>query len=432
MLRLPVLWLGKILLVLARLRGGGGSAFPGLVAERLHPTLLDQQVKRLHKGCVLVTGTNGKTTTSKMLTEILTADGLRVLANRSGSNMVRGLLSTVIEHSSWTGALRYDIAVFEVDEPNMSAVAAATDPRLAVVLNLHRDQLDRYGELETTARLIGDSLPDAGQVLLNADDPLVAALADSTAIQVAWFGASETIRAALPDDAGLLAGDDIQPAAAPPDQLEAGLVTCEAAGRTQELTFRVRNHHGELAAELPMPGVYNAYNATAAVAAATMLDVSPAEAVDSLERVEPAFGRGEWVTVDETALLLLLVKNPSSFTQVIRTQLTVGPPRPILFAINDNFADGRDISWLWDVDFEAMAGRDDRIVVTGLRGTDLALRLKYAEISCAVEEDLAAALRAVQNETRPGETAFVVPTYTAMLELRQLLGEATDLKGMWE
>ena len=432
MLRLPVLWLGKILVFLARLRGGGGSAFPGLVAERIHPGLLDEQVRRLPEGCVLVTGTNGKTTTSKMLTEILTADGKRVLTNRSGSNMVRGLLSSVIEHSTWGGTLDYDLAVFEVDEPNMTAVAAATDPRLAVVLNLHRDQLDRYGELETTARLIGDSLPRAAGTLLNADDPLVAGLADRANGPVEWFGASDQIRSELPDDAGLLAGGTAQSAAVPADRLRVELVSCTPAEGGQSVELRAEGLQADVTTHLPLPGVYNAYNAAAAVAAASALDVDTDRAARSLERVEPAFGRGETVRVDDTQVLLLLVKNPSSFTQVIRTQLASGPGRPILFAINDNFADGRDISWLWDVDFEAMAGRDDRIIITGLRATDLALRLKYAEIESTVVEDPADALSAVRSETLPDETAFVVPTYTAMLELRRLVGRATDLKGMWE
>lgn len=432
MLRLPVLWLGKILLLLTRLRGGGGSAFPGLVAQRLYPQLLDQQVSRLRQGSVLITGTNGKTTTSKMVAELLTAGGLRVLANRSGSNMVRGLLSTVIEHTTWTGSLEFDIAVFEVDEPNMSAVVAATHPRLVVVLNLHRDQLDRYGELETTARLVGAALPDADQVLLNADDPLVAELAGSAGSGIAWFGAADTIRAELPDDAGLLVGGGTQDAAVPLDALQTGLTGCAAHGQTQTLTMQVHGERDPLGSELGMPGVYNAYNAAAAVATATLIGIDGRAAVEGLREVRPAFGRGEAVTVGQTDLLLLLVKNPSSFTQVIRTQLAHGPARPVLFAINDNFADGRDISWLWDVDFEAMAGRRDRIIVTGLRGTDLALRLKYAEIACTVQPDLADALAEIEEQTEMGETAFVVPTYTAMLDLRRLVGRATELKGMWE
>jgi UDP-N-acetylmuramoylalanine-D-glutamate ligase len=172
-----VLWLGKLLVLLARLRGGGGSAFPGLVVEKLRPQLLTTQLRRLPGGCLLVTGTNGKTTTVKMLVTLLEASGLRVVTNRSGSNMVRGLLSAVVEQSTWTGRLPGDIAVFEVDEPNVPAVARRTSPRVLMVLNLHRDQLDRYGELERSAELIAEAVPLTDGVVLNADDPLVARLA---------------------------------------------------------------------------------------------------------------------------------------------------------------------------------------------------------------------------------------------------------------
>jgi lipid II isoglutaminyl synthase (glutamine-hydrolysing) len=430
-IRLPVLWIGKILVALARMRGGGGSAFPGLVVERLHPQLLAEQLDQLPGGCVIVTGTNGKTTTTKMLVTLLDAAGRRVVTNPSGSNMVRGLLSAVVEQSTWSGRLPGDLAVFEVDEPNVPAVARLVRPSQLLILNLHRDQLDRYGELERSATLLAEAVPLAGSVVLNADDPLVARLAGQTAPdRVRWFGVSPDLRAQLPDDANLLVGAAPAAAAVPFDQLAAGLESAVEDGDGQRV--RIRAGAEDLGADLHLPGVYNATNLTAVVATLPPVGVAPAAVIETVAGLTPAFGRGERIELDDRAVVLQLVKNPSSFTQVIRTQLVAGADRDLLIAINDNFADGRDVSWLWDVDFEALAGRRDRIVATGLRAADLAVRLKYADLACDVEPDLEQALDRFVTGLAPGTTGFVVPTYTAMLDLRRLLGRRTDLKGFWE
>jgi UDP-N-acetylmuramyl tripeptide synthase len=423
-----VLVLGKLLVALARLRGGAGSAFPGLVVERLRPRLLAEQIGQLPGGCVLVTGTNGKTTTVKVLTTLLRASGRTVVTNRSGSNMVRGLLSAVLAQSTWSGRLAGDVAVFEVDEPNVPAVARQVHPRALVVLNLHRDQLDRYGELERTAEMIAEAVPEVGTLVLNADDPLVARLADD---DVRWFGVSAELRAALPDDASLLVGAPAGDAAVPFDELAAGLVRAvEQDDGTQAVTIDAGG--ASLAATLPLRGIYNATNLAAVVATLTLLEVDPADVMGAVEQLTPAFGRGERIDLGDRDLVLQLVKNPSSFTQVIRTQLVDGEDRDLLIAINDNFADGRDVSWLWDVDFEALAARHDRVRATGTRATDLAVRLKYAGIECGVEPDLRRALDGFVRDIAAGSTAVVVPTYTAMLELRRLLGERVDLEGFEE
>jgi UDP-N-acetylmuramyl tripeptide synthase len=260
---------------------------------------------------------------------------------------------------------------------------------------------------------------------------LVARLADrAPPDRVRWFGAAREVRGRLPDDAGLLTGAAPAEPAVGSELLAAELthVSEEVDGQHLELRFG----REVVAVDLPMPGVYNAYNAAAALGVASLSGLEPATAAKALTGMEPAFGRGERIPVGDAALVLLLVKNPSSFTQVIRTLLARGEDRAVLLAINDNFADGRDVSWLWDVDFEALRGRADRITVTGLRATDLALRLKYTEIESRVEEDPATALDDFIGALAPGETGFVVPTYTAMLELRKLLQRRADLKGFWE
>ncbi|KAA0236285.1 MAG: UDP-N-acetylmuramoyl-tripeptide--D-alanyl-D-alanine ligase [Acidimicrobiales bacterium] len=429
-LRLFVIWLGKILVVLARLRGGGGSALPGLVVQRLRPRLLGELAGELRGGCVVVTGTNGKTTSVKMLSLMLSEAGYVVLTNRTGSNMVRGLLSTLVEQATWTGRLPFDIGVFEVDEGNVAPVAAAVAPRVAVVLNLLRDQLDRYGELERTAELISGGLPAAQAVVLNGDDRLVAGLGSALGGPVHFFGASDELRAALPDDAGLLTGERARERVVPQSELAVELTRADTAGLEQVLELRC----GSVAypARLPMPGVYNAYNAAACICAMDALGEDVERAAEALSGMRPAFGRGEPVEVDGVRIVLQLVKNPSGLNQVIHTLLAVGPPRRILFAINDNIADGRDVSWLWDVDFEALAGRGDTVVASGIRGTDLALRLKYAEVPSTADNNLAGALDEFVKGTDAGEVAYVVPTYTAMLDLRKLLRGRAELKEMWE
>jgi UDP-N-acetylmuramyl tripeptide synthase len=436
--RLLALWLGKVVLALARLRGGGGSAIPGLVVERLHPQLLTEQVGQLAGGCLLVTGTNGKTTTVKMTTTILEAAGRRVVTNRTGSNMVRGLLSAIIEQSGWSGRLDADLAVFEVDEPNLPLVARLLEPSAVLVLNLHRDQLDRYGELERTAELVGAGLTDAAVVVLNADDPLVARLADEVGSggSIRWFGAAPDVRAQLPDDANLLLGTGTSEPAVDLDRLAVAVTRADATTPGQHLELGI--DHGDArprathTCELALPGIYNALNAAGAVALTAIAGVDAGVATRALATLTPAFGRGEHLLVDGRDVVLQLVKNPSSFTQVIRTQLAHGPARPLLLALNDNFADGRDVSWIWDVDLEALAGRDDRILVSGLRAGDLAVRAKYAGLPCEIEPDLAAALDRFLAGIGPGETGIIVPTYTAMLDLRRLLGPRADIGGFWE
>jgi UDP-N-acetylmuramyl tripeptide synthase len=429
-IRLPVLWLGKLLMAAARLRGGGGSALPGLVVERVWASLLATQLRQLPLGYVIVTGTNGKTTTTKMLTTVLAADH-EVVTNRSGSNMVRGLLSAVIEQSTWGGRLPGDLAVFEVDEPNVPKVAALLPPRVLVILNLHRDQLDRFGELEHTATLLGQAAPIAERVVLNADDPLVARLAGTVPPEhVAWFGVSPALRAALPDDANLLVGAPSAPPAVAFDALGAGVVETDEADGRQRVTLRIDG--ADAPADLPLPGVYNATNLAAVATAVRELGIDPVPVLPALADMTPAFGRGERIQVDDRVVVLQLVKNPSSFTQIIRTQLVPGPPRSLLIAINDNLADGRDVSWLWDVDFEALHDHGDRVLVTGLRGTDLAMRLKYADIDCEVVADPDQALTRHLAGLGDGEVGMVIPTYTAMLDLRARLGRRTDLEDFWE
>lgn len=421
-------WIGKILILGLRLAGKGGSALPGLVIGKVYPSFNVSMAAKLSGGSVLVTGTNGKTTTTKLLKGILRGANLKVISNTTGSNMSRGIASAFMEHATWLGGLKADIGLFEVDEAFMGEVASQLKPKVVVVLNLLRDQLDRYGELDRTAELIAAGLQHAQSVALNADDPLVAALAAAVPSgKVVFFGASAELKAHLPHDDELLAKHKAPKArtAHPKSAYNVYLLASRAKGEIQSLTVGYEGQ--DYKANLQLRGIYNAYNATAALAAATLIEgVSFAGAMASLEHIKPAFGRSELLEVGGKKLQLLLVKNPAGFNQVIKTFLG-DSGQALLVAINDNFADGRDVSWLWDVNFEQLAGKKHKVLASGTRANDLAVRLKYTEVKSVVETDLSKALRQFIKNLPKGATGYIVPTYTAMLELRALIARRSKV-----
>ena len=433
------------------LRRGAGSALPGLVAERLDPGVLRRLGERLVGDVVLVTGTNGKTTTSKMIATGVEGAGGRVLRNAGGSNLSRGLVSSLVARADWRGRLPEGIAIFEVDEAALPAVARALQPRLIVVLNLFRDQLDRYGEIDRTARLIGDGIAACdADVLLNADDPLVAALAPRANGRVHTFGVDHAQTLPAPDDHTREVGQCPECGA----ELTYGRVffahlghwRCPEGGHvirpdpqvavTRYLPqgiggahLEVRTTRGRTRFELSLPGLYNAYNAVAAIAATDLLGFHGAARTAALAHVDAAFGRAERVPADGRTVTLLLVKNPTGFDQTMRTFLLTQRETDVLVAINDHDADGRDVSWLWDTAVEALAPQGHRITVSGTRAADMALRLKYAGLEVAgVEVDLATAIDRLVARTPVGATAYVLATYTAMLQVRDVLGRRAELE----
>ncbi|MBI3984169.1 DUF1727 domain-containing protein [Candidatus Microgenomates bacterium] len=427
-------WGGKLLLKLLRLTGQGGAALPGLIVERIYPRFLNRVAKQLGWGAILVTGTNGKTTTTKLIAGMLEAEGHLLVRNRSGSNMSRGIVSAFLEHVRWSGRLRQDMALFEVDEAFMGDVAAKLRPRVVVVLNLLRDQLDRYGELDRTAELIAAGLKYTQQAVLNADDPLVAQMAGAVNSGSAlFFGAVPELKVQLPHDEQLHQRPRKRPVAkrtgAPTSKLNLLLTKTKLTPDGQRFTYEYAGRVYQ--ARLQLPGIYNAYNAAAALTCVTVVGLALTRANASIVQVPPAFGRSELVEVGGRQLRLLLVKNPAGFNQIISTFL-VSRPAPTLMAVNDNFADGRDVSWLWDVDFEALSSFKPALLVTGIRAYDLAVRLKYADITCSAEPALDKALRTFIKQLAPGDTGYIVPSYTAMVGLRKLLAKQADIKEVWE
>jgi len=415
--------IGRLAGLLSRLFGRGGSAIPGFVAEKLDPMAIEKLVRSIPGGVVIVTGTNGKTTTTKMLVTALERSGVPVLTNPTGSNLARGIATVLIRAARRGRITGSQMAVFEIDEAAVRNLAPRLDPRLVVVTNLARDQLDRFGELETTAGHVAVAIRAAQRAVLNADDPAVAALDDGRTV---WFGAQPEIRSLVPHDRVLYGSDG------PEDSGVAADVVVEHAapdGDGQRILLRIGGAPHE--ARLRVPGVYNAYNAAAAVLGAVELGVTAEVAMGSLAEMPPAFGRGQIVEFDGRRVKLLLVKNPAGFNQAVRLLQDAPEPSRVLIAINDNHADGRDVSWLWDVRFEDLATTSHTFATSGIRAADMALRLKYAGIEAWSESDLERALRRLVADAEPGELVHVVPTYTAMLSLLDLLLPGTRRSEAW-
>lgn len=364
---------GKAARTLTRLRGGSGSAFPGLVVEKIDPSFLARTLDRLPHGVVVVSGTNGKTTTTKMVVELLRGQGLKVFTNRSGSNFTRGVVASLLGEIGISGRLDADIAVVELDEAHAVHFVRAVKPQHALLLNVMRDQLDRFGEIDTTAALLRSiAAATVEGVVLNREDSRVAAIADSLADQeVRYFGLAPKLRSHFPSDDDLHSAtaalsDEAQtdsPADQPQDsELEADVVLTDLL--TQGGTFRIGGE--EVTTDLSVNGAYNTYNAAAALALVRMVmgrGLDSAALLQSLTEVSPAFGRGESLTVAGQPLDLVLVKNPSGFRLGLSSFSADGVATMI--AINDDYADGRDMSWLWDVSFESLA--DGVAMVSGDR-----------------------------------------------------------------
>lgn len=414
---------GRVAAWASRLVGRGGSAVPGLVALRIAPDLIELLTGSVPDGVIVVTGTNGKTTTTKMIVAALIADGRRVVTNRSGSNLERGIASALIDRASWRGEVDAEAAVFEADEAAVRSLGARLSPRVMVVTNLARDQLDRYGELDTAADHISAAIRHAGHVVLNADDPPVAAMASG--VSASFFGAVSDIRRVMPSDRGLYG---TEPAVDRPDPVvEVVEVTPGDSGQIVALT--VHGHHEVV--HLRVPGTYNAYNAAAAVAAASHFGVGRGTIREALESMDAPFGRGQVVEYRGRRVVVVLAKNPAGLNQAIRLVAAASVPSAALFAINDEIADGRDVSWLWDARVEELAASNHSFGASGTRAADMALRFKYAGVDAWSEPDLRSALDRTVDRVDEGGTAFVVPTYTAMLELLELLLPGVPRREVW-
>lgn len=412
------LLIGRSIAKASRLAGNSGTAISGKVMEKLSPNMITKLTSHLKEGVIVVTGTNGKTTTTKMIVELLEKQGLRVFTNRSGSNFNRGVLSAMADKADKQGRLDFDIAVLEFDEAHFKHFAVKVSPRLTVVTNLFRDQLDRYGEVSTTAAHIATGLQYSQSALLYGGDKEVVELkkALSKEATINYYGVKAALRKQLPNDDELHGKS--KPSATPRVKKIVNLESFKVAkGKaTAEFKLGTKKHKSDM----KIRGVYNALNAAAALGAVKEIlpDTKDKDLVKHLEEILPAFGRGEVLTVKNKSIVLGLVKNPAGFNQNLKTLIT-DSTKQVLIAVNDNFADGRDVSWYWDVDVKALKKFNGKIYISGVRAYDMALRLKYADIKFdVVDQDTQEVLKKTQKES--GELV-ILPTYTAMLELRKSL-----------
>jgi len=447
-----------------RLRRGGGTALPGLIAERLDPATVRKLGRQLGGGRVLVTGTNGKTTTSRVLAQALKEAGRPYLHNREGSNLMRGIASALLGVAGVDGRLRTGpdtVGLFETDEATLPPAAAALAPKAIAFTNLFRDQLDRYGEVDTVAALWREALavtPKDATLVLNADDPSVAELAIGRPGPVHWFGLDD--EAFATDVAGAF---DARWCRACGGSFaydrryfaHIGHWRCTGCGRRRETpqtsasnvrlgldeaTFTVEGLGG---VTMPLTGAYNIYNALAAIALARVLVLPDEAIVAGLAKVKAAFGRQEVVRLEGRRLRLLLCKNPAGANQVLRllgrlrtedSGLGGEEGLQVGVLLNDRFADGQDVSWIWDVDYELVAGKVAVSWAGGDRAEDMALRLKYAgwPKPRAVTRAPGAFVDAVLAGSRPESDVFLIPTYTAMLDLRAELARRGATRQFWE
>jgi UDP-N-acetylmuramyl tripeptide synthase len=446
-------------LVSRRLTHSGGTSLPGLIASRIDADTIKRVVSQLGHGSIVVTGTNGKTTTARMLSQIASAAGLSVLHNRSGSNLMRGLASTVVAAADTFGRLpsaERMIGVFEVDEATLPLALPQLQPRAVVFLNLFRDQLDRYGEVDSISgawRSALRQLENRTVVVLNADDPSVASLATDWHGEVITFGVQDETHASAEEHAS-----DARwcPTCGSNYLYEAqyfghiGVWRCPGCAASRPIPdvraievdlpaqapmlLRMETPIGELNLTLQLEGLYNAYNALAAVAGAVALNVPETAIRAGLAELVAAFGRGEAMLVDNRHVHLFLCKNPAGTNQVLRLLAANPVKKSLLLILNDGIADGRDISWIWDVDFESLTCQSESIVVSGSRAADMALRLKYAGSGDAllIEPDEQRALDLALSVTREGGHLYTLPTYTAMLSVRERLASLAGYSHFWE
>ena len=473
--------IGKAVRAASRLAHGGGSAFPGKIVEQIDPQFLARTLQQLPLGVVLVSGTNGKTTTTRMVANMLESLGLKVFTNPTGSNFTRGVVSSLLAEVSLGGKLDADIAVLELDEAYAVHFVKQVQPDYCLLLNVMRDQLDRFGEIDNTAKLLSKAAEaTTGTVVLNREDPRIARLADVThtedGVEVRYFGLDESLRSFFPSD------DDMRTTVDTASSANIEIDDAAAIAKTGENAENSKN--AESAEQLPadvtllavgdhrasfgidgetyetgvkLEGVYNLYNAAAALAVVRavvadaqamflpfeenvtdellrqvgisqrMIDFAHATTqamIDAAAEVTPAFGRGEVIDVNGSPVELLLVKNPMGF----RLSLASFTPEgcDTMIAINDEYADGRDMSWLWDVDFSSLRGTGVAMV-SGVRAWDMALRLEYDQVPVnSVNTELEEAVSTFVN-ANPGTPKHIYCTYTAMLKTRAALGKIAEV-----
>lgn len=421
--------IGKSVRHVSRLRGGG-SALPGLVVEKLDPNYLKKSLANLPFGVVVISGTNGKTTTTKIVVELLESAGLKVFTNKTGSNFTRGVIASMLAENNISGKIKADIAVLELDEAHAIHFINQVQPRYSLLLNVMRDQLDRFGEVDYTASLLEKiAQKTTEKVITNREDTRLVQFTDKIdKNKLDLFGLAPSLKDKFPNDDELY-GDSTS------SNLPVSVELSSAKKHKASFTFydydsKKSPTKNTYSTSLKLEGIYNIFNATAALALVREIlnnKISNEELVNSLGEIEPAFGRGETIMVNDTPLELVLVKNPAGFQLGLNSFSPKG--YNTMIALNDAHADGRDLSWLWDVNFNLLK-KGNIEMLSGIRAYDIALRLSYDDIPFKhTETDLKTALE-IFLENSNGTPKRIFCSYTAMLEIRHLLEKITDVKNV--
>ncbi|MBN3909602.1 MAG: Mur ligase family protein [Nostoc sp. NMS1] len=418
----------SVTFIVRSLRLGAASVLPGSIARRIEPRLLQLLSQQVKNGVILIAGTNGKTTTALLLCTILERKGYRVTHNSTGANLENGLMTALLESTNLLGTLNTDYAILEVDENIVPKVLAPLQPRIILCLNLFRDQLDRYGEVDTISKRwtkVISTLPTETVVIPNADDPTLSNLGQQLPQRVLFFGLNEPEHylEAIPHAVDSIycpkCGHSLDYKGVYLSHL--GDFTCPKCGFTKSKPTLESNEWSQI-----LVGLYNKYNTLAAATAAIELGVDEATIRDTINNFQAAFGRAEDLVINGKRVRILLSKNPVGTNETIRV-VTQSTDKTTLLVLNDRTPDGTDVSWIWDVDTEKLVERGGTLVVSGDRVYDMALRLRYSQkspesnLNLIVEEDLRQAIATALEHTPENETLHILPTYSAMLEVREVL-----------
>ncbi|MEA5504938.1 Mur ligase family protein [Halotia wernerae UHCC 0503] len=418
----------SVTFIVRSLRLGAASVLPGSIARRVEPRLLQLLSQQVKNGVIIIAGTNGKTTTSLLLKTILERKGYRVAHNATGANLENGLMTALLENTNLVGTLDVDYAILEVDENIVPKVLQPLQPRIILCLNLFRDQLDRYGEVDTISKRwtkVISTLPPETVVIPNADDPTLSYLGQQLPQRVLFFGLNEPAQylEAIPHAVDSIycpkCGHSLDYQGVYLSHL--GDFTCPQCGFSKSQPTLESGEWSQI-----LVGLYNKYNTLAAVTAAQELGVDQATIQDTINNFQAAFGRAEDLVINDKKVRILLSKNPVGTNETIRV-VTQSTDKTTLLILNDRTPDGTDVSWIWDVDTEKLVERGGTLVVSGDRLYDLALRLRYSEkspestLNLIVEADLKQAIATALEHTPNNETLHILPTYSAMLEVREVL-----------
>lgn len=452
-LQIPAINLAKMTAFLSKaFNMGAGTSLPGKLAMKVSPDLITYLVKQTKKEVIYVTGTNGKTTTSGLIAGILNADGRKIAHNRKGANMLTGIITALAQSCSVFGKLDVDNCLLEIDEAYFPLVTKQYEPNIVALTNLFRDQLDRYGELDTTAKKVLSGLEKIKnktdlKIVINTDDPITSGVASQIEASKIYYGI-ENIEFSGTDET-INSQKEITSCSCGKNfsyskifYSHVGHYYCECGKERIKPDILAKNvkiypdyseislstKDGDYTIKLKMPGLYNVYNALCAISIATCIGIKPETIISGLESYSTVFGRAETIKINGKDTLIQLIKNPVGATEVLKTVVN-DPNSRMIIAINDNYADGRDVSWLWDAEFELLQNHKKQLICSGDRANDMAIRLKYAGIqdsSIKVEENIRKAIETMTQNIENNEKLYILPTYTVLLEMQTFLPKIVD------